>query len=68
VDFVTLHGKLIIEVDGMTHATDAEVAHDIERTRVLESLGFLVVRVTNADVYDNLDGVLEMIDKTLRPL
>jgi very-short-patch-repair endonuclease len=51
----------------MTHATDAEVAQDIERTRVLESLGFLVVRVTNADVYDNLDGVLEMIDKTLRP-
>jgi len=35
-----------------------------ESTRVA---WFLVVRVTNADVYDNLDGVLEMIDKTLRP-
>ena len=40
---------------------------DAERTRVLESLGFLVVRVTNIDVYENLDGVLEMIDGTLRP-
>jgi len=24
------------------------------------------VRVTNTDVYENLDGVLEMIDSTLR--
>ena len=41
--------------------------HDEARTRVLESLGFLVVRVSNIDVYDNIDGVLEMIDRTLRP-
>jgi very-short-patch-repair endonuclease len=67
VDFVTLRGKLIIEVDGVTHSTDAEVAQDTERTRLLEALGFLVVRVTNTDVYDNLNGVLEMIDSTLRP-
>ena len=32
---------------------------------MLESFGFLVVRVTNVDVYDNLDGVLEMIDQNV---
>jgi very-short-patch-repair endonuclease len=67
VDFVTLDGKLVVEVDGITHSTEQELARDQDRTRVLESFGFLVVRVTNVDVYENLDGVLEMIDRTLRP-
>jgi very-short-patch-repair endonuclease len=67
VDFVTMEGKLIVEVDGVTHGTDQELKRDAERTRSLEKLGFLVVRVTNIDVYENLGGVLEMIDRTLRP-
>jgi very-short-patch-repair endonuclease len=67
VDFVTLDGKLIVEVDVVTHSTPNERARDSERRRVLESLGFLVVRVSNTDVYDNIEGVLEMIDRTLRP-
>ncbi len=33
VDFVTLDGNLVVEVDGGTHATDAERARDDERTR-----------------------------------
>jgi very-short-patch-repair endonuclease len=67
VDFVTLNGKLIVEVDGATHSTEAELHHDAERTRVLESCGFHVIRVSNVDVYDNLEGVLAFIDLTLRP-
>jgi very-short-patch-repair endonuclease len=66
VDFVTLDGKLAVEVDGVTHSTDQELARDQERTRILESFGFLVARVTNVDVYENIEGVLEMIDRTLR--
>src|SRR5215831_12008680 len=57
VDFVTLDGRLIVEVDGATHGSDAEIARDAERTRVLESLGFHVIRVSNLDVFDNLTGV-----------
>ncbi len=67
VDFVTIEGKLIIEVDGVTHASPKEIAYDAERTRVLEAFGFHLVRVSNIDVYENFDGVLEMIDLTLRP-
>jgi very-short-patch-repair endonuclease len=66
VDFVTIDGKLIIEVDGVTHDSTQALARDAERTRILESLGFHVVRVTNTDVYENLEGVLEMIDSTLK--
>src|SRR3979490_1685330 len=67
VDFVTLDGKLIAEVDGVTHAEPSEMVRDEGRTKVLEACGFLVIRVSNADVYDNLEGVLEMIEGTLRP-
>jgi very-short-patch-repair endonuclease len=67
VDFVSLDGKLIVEVDGVTHATAAAIKRDDQRTRALEAMGFLVVRISNTDVYDNLDGVLEMIDRTLNP-
>jgi very-short-patch-repair endonuclease len=66
VDFVTLDGKLIVEVDGVTHAEPSELARDKARSDVLEACGFLVVRVSNTDVYDNLEGVLEMIETTLR--
>ena len=65
VDFVALDSKLIIEVDGATHSTDSELEHDAQRTRVLESFGFHVIRVNNLDIYSNLEGVLEMICDTL---
>lgn len=66
VDFVTLDGKLIIEVDGVTHSTPSELDRDKHRTEVLEACGFLVVRVSNTDVYENLEGVLELIATSLR--
>ena len=66
VDFASLDGKVIVEVDGVTHSEPAEIERDKARTQVLESCGFLVVRVSNTDVYENLEGVLEMIASTLR--
>ena len=65
VDFVTIAGKLIVEVDGATHGTATEIETDHRRTTRLESCGFLVMRVTNADVYENIEGVLEAIDAQL---
>jgi very-short-patch-repair endonuclease len=66
VDFICIERKLIVEIDGATHSTAREVSRDAERTKVLESLGFNVIRVTNLDVYKNLEGVLEMIADNLK--
>jgi very-short-patch-repair endonuclease len=66
VDFASLDGKLVVEVDGATHSELEEIERDKRRTEVLEACGFLVVRVSNADVYENLEGVLEMIASSLR--
>jgi very-short-patch-repair endonuclease len=65
VDFVTLDGKLVIEIDGATHSTPIELARDAARTQHLNSLGFHVIRFTNDDVRENIDGVLEAILRDL---
>jgi very-short-patch-repair endonuclease len=61
VDFVCLDAKLVIEVDGDTHGSEAEIARDAVRTAALEQAGFAVVRVQNDDVRSNLAGVLDTI-------
>ena len=61
VDFACLSHRLIIEVDGATHATDAEIASDMRRQRYLESQGFMVLRFKNIDVATNMDGVMDVI-------
>jgi very-short-patch-repair endonuclease len=66
VDFVTLDGKLIVEVDGVTHSEPSEIQRDKARSEVLEACGFFIIRVSNTDVYENLEGVLELIESTLR--
>ncbi|BAT58650.1 hypothetical protein GJW-30_1_01177 [Variibacter gotjawalensis] len=67
MDFASLDAKLVIEVDGDTHYSDAAQARDLIRTKAIEQCGYLVVRVSNIDIYDNIDGVVEMIHRTLDP-
>jgi very-short-patch-repair endonuclease len=53
--------KLIVEIDGATHSTEAELAADARRTALLAAEGYRILRVTNVEVFENLDGVLEAI-------
>jgi very-short-patch-repair endonuclease len=64
VDFVALDLKLIIEVEGGQH--ESQAAAHAERTRILEEWGYHVVRVWNNDVLGNIDGVLEAILQELQ--
>lgn len=59
VDFVSFKKKLIIEVDGGHHAEQEK--YDEKRTGWLNAHGFEVIRFWNEEVFDNLDGVLEVI-------
>ena len=63
VDFVCESAKLIVELDGHQHA-DTEDA-DKARTAVLESKGYRVIRFWNAEIYDNLDGVISEVLREL---
>ena len=61
VDFYCAEMMLAIELDGETHADRA--AEDAERTETLAKFGVQVVRYTNAEVIDNLDGVYEDLQR-----
>lgn len=60
-DFACVPARLVVEVDGETHGTDAEFAHDSKRDLYLKSHGWRVLRATNEDVYKRLDMVIEGI-------
>ena len=62
-DFFCASAKLIVEVDGDSHAS--QQAYDQRRTDWLAGEGFRLVRVTNADVMHNLGGVLEHLASLL---
>ncbi|AMN40853.1 endonuclease domain-containing protein [Rhodoplanes sp. Z2-YC6860] len=65
-DFCCESARLILELDGGQHATQQD--RDAERTAALEAQGYLVLRFWNNDVLQNMDGVLESILNTLRPV
>jgi very-short-patch-repair endonuclease len=66
-DFAHVSGRLIVEVDGATHGTDEEVAHDTHRDAHLRSEDWRVMRISNLDVYTNLDRIVEIILERLPP-
>jgi very-short-patch-repair endonuclease len=60
-DFACRSRKLIVEVDGATHGEDRQIAHDSRRTTFLQGEGWGVMRVSNADVFENLTDVCDCI-------
>ena len=60
-DFVCREYAVIVEVDGATHSTDDEIAHDARRADFLCTQGYRIFRVANTDVYENLDGVCDAL-------
>ncbi len=66
VDFCCEASRLIIELDGGQHSARSE--QDAKRTAVLESQGYFILCFWNDDVLRNIDGVLECIVATVRPV
>jgi very-short-patch-repair endonuclease len=58
-DFVCQEKRLIIELDGGQHALNQ--VQDAERDAWLRTQGYTVLRVWNADVFQNLEGVIQTI-------
>ena len=65
-DFVCTQKKLIIEVDGEYHNGKEQIELDVERTRILETIGYKVLRFTNEEVLTNVSSVLERIRTVIK--
>ncbi len=63
-DFVCRDLKLIVEVDGQSH--DLTYRHDAMRAEILSKAGYRVIRFSNDDVMNNLDGVVMAIAEAVR--
>ena len=60
-DFACAAARLVVEVDGETHWTDEQRAHDERRRQFIEGEGWTILRVWNAEVFGNEIGVVETI-------
>jgi len=58
VDFYCAEAKLVIEIDGDSHAEADQASYDSARTRWLEERGYRVIRFTAAQVGEDLAGVV----------
>ncbi len=62
VDFYCAELRLAIEIDGPTHyRTKQAKVYDERRQQFIEQFGIKIVRFSNHDIYNNIDGVLNRI-------
>jgi very-short-patch-repair endonuclease len=65
VDFCCHTNRLVIEVDGESHAEDRQIIADTRRTEYLQARGYRVLRFWNNDVLSNVEGVMTVIANAL---
>ena len=67
-DFYCHALHLIIEIDGGYHDTIEQKVKDDERTEHLKSNGITLIRFSNEEVLNNMDGVIEEIIRIIHKL
>jgi len=61
VDFYCAKANLVVELDGGQHYSETGKAKDRTRDDVLIKMGIKVLRFSDRDVFENIDGVMEEI-------
>jgi very-short-patch-repair endonuclease len=65
LDFVCYRQRLVIEIDGAHHGTEAQQAHDAKRDTLLAREGFQTLRLPATEVLTNLEGIATLIQSHL---
>ena len=66
LDFFCSKANLVIEIDGGQHYTDKGIERDQVRDAYLKENGLRVLRFSNRDIYQNIDGVLQTVYEHLK--
>ncbi len=64
-DFMCKELMLIIEVDGITHHFDETAVKDEKKTKDLQEAGFKIVRLTDDEVLNNINGVVQYLENVI---
>jgi very-short-patch-repair endonuclease len=67
LDFYCPKIRLAIEIDGNSHYLDDKIDEDMERSKYLSLKNINVIRFTNFEVTENLDGVINEINNYTTP-
>jgi len=65
VDFFCPRANVVIEVDGSQHYSEEGENRDKRRDNYLRGNGLKVLRFSDREVFENLDGVMESIWENL---
>lgn len=65
-DFACMEAKLIVEIDGLSHDLADQIEYDVERTRILNALGWRVLRIRDALVLSAASAAAARIVEALR--
>ena len=61
LDFYCAKAKLVIEIDGESHSLPDVIRADAIRTDYLHKYGLKILRFTNQEVSENLEGINRVI-------
>ena len=61
-----MEAKLIVEIDGSSHDVADQIEYDTERTRILNALGWRVLRVRDTLVLSDVSAASALIVEALR--
>lgn len=63
VDFVCFEKGIVIEIDGSQHLEKSAQIKDQKRDSWLKSQGLTVLRFSNSDILNNIEGMLDEINQ-----
>jgi very-short-patch-repair endonuclease len=66
VDFFCARAELIVELDGGQHYTEQGREKDKARDEYLARVGLRVIRFSDREVFENLEGVVETLWRLLK--
>ncbi|HXV29038.1 MAG TPA: DUF559 domain-containing protein [Sinorhizobium sp.] len=66
-DFAWLSARIVVEVDGDSHESDAGRRHDQRRDQFMKAQGFTVLRFDNSQVLDGPNYVFLTIREHIAP-
>ena len=64
-DFYISKKKIIIEIDGSIHKLDKILKLDKIKDELIKNRWFKIIRITNEEIYNNIDKVIEKIKKEI---
>ena len=65
IDFYCTTARIGVEIDGDSHFTKEQKKYDAIRSEYVGALGIKILRYTNEEIMNNLNGVLEDISTHL---